>query len=443
MEDLKLQITELNNLFTRLNTQLKIDVIFQLYSPMSIKLRESLSKIINQIGNVSWTGEYFHTYVEGEYSEKRTDTIGIQQVKKNIMTCDGTIIQTDHNVPNIYMFGGMNLYMINDYLIDICGKKDIDDLNMIVPRSGDYDFKIHLNKKYVFVEDDDDDNLSNHPEIENILKQIMSIISDTLSQNIPTESPSTQFMIDAINILSDVTKTEMAICELDTSDLKADIIKIDPSIRHVMPINNYMFASISEFRVQINIKTRVNGIEHIEHICEFLLSRLTPDTAYFPIIPMYFASDDIRWSIPMQTPNYSRLYDLLKAIINRSWGKSKLGTIGGGAAASPAAIAAAGAAPPKNLEYKPESRCIKDIQRFYWLYKLYKQNILPEPNGLDQYKEIVDLSIEKCKKWKTIASRDEIGNIHTKFRNIESYLIQEISFKQAEAQKQKNKLNKK
>ena len=36
MEDLKLQITELNNLFTRLNTQLKIDVIFQLYSPMSI-----------------------------------------------------------------------------------------------------------------------------------------------------------------------------------------------------------------------------------------------------------------------------------------------------------------------------------------------------------------------------------------------------------------------
>ena len=67
---------------------------------------------------------------------------------------------------NYYIHSFFKLRGYSDFMNKI-SKKDIDDLNMIVPRSGDYDFKIHLNKKYVFVEDDDDDiHPSIHPSLD-------------------------------------------------------------------------------------------------------------------------------------------------------------------------------------------------------------------------------------------------------------------------------------
>ena len=201
MDELYSQIESLNNYFNNLNTILKPDIIFQIYSPMSVKLRKSLSTIIHKIGNISWTGEYIQYYEVNDDDPndieitKKTGTITVQKTKKHIIKCDGTITKTDIDVPNIYLFGGMNWYMINDYLTEICNTKKMKNLNFIVPRSGDYDFKIHLvdnvtNFSKFSLEDSNIENISRHPEIDNILKQIMIIVAKTLSTNIPTKTLS-------------------------------------------------------------------------------------------------------------------------------------------------------------------------------------------------------------------------------------------------------------
>ncbi len=98
MSELISRIESLNAIYNRLNVKLQPCDIFQLYSPMSVQLRESLSIIIDKIGDISFTGEYVIVYTVNDddptdiHVYKGTGTIYIPKCAKHIMKCDGTVI---------------------------------------------------------------------------------------------------------------------------------------------------------------------------------------------------------------------------------------------------------------------------------------------------------------------------------------------------------------